>query len=242
MGRTVSSLCLLIALGNSVMYRGQETPRKNRSAESEGWTNAFTVDESKFQTSGRNPNFILQPGYQLILEGEDHGAKVRLTITVLRETKKIGNVQTRGVEEKETENGELIEVSKNYFAIYTPTNSVFYFGEDVDIYRSGRVVGHSGSWQAGVMRARFGLMMPGTIRVGEKYFQEIAPGIAMDRAEIISAQEAIKTPLGEFLGCIKVEETTPLEPKNKEYKFYAPGIGLVRDGSLWLTRYGFQKQ
>jgi hypothetical protein len=30
-----------------------------------------------------------------------------------------------------------------------------------------------------------------------------------------------------------------LRKDNQEYKFYAPGIGLVRDGELLLTKYGF---
>jgi hypothetical protein len=38
-----------------------------------------------------------------------------------------------------------------------------------------------------------------------------------------------------------VEETTPLEPKAKEYKIHAPGIGLIRDGNLQLITYGFKK-
>ena len=81
--------------------------------------------------------------------------------------------------------------------------------------------------------------MPGLILLGARYYQEIAPGIAMDRAEIISMNEKMITPAGIYMNCLKMEETTPLEPKNKEYKFYAPGIGLIRDGDLLLIRHGF---
>ncbi len=35
----------------------------------------------------------------------------------------------------------------------------------------------------------------------------------------------------------KIEETSPLEPLSKEFKHYAPGIGLVQDGSLKLVRH-----
>ena len=34
------------------------------------------------------------------------------------------------------------------------------------------------------------------------------------------------------------KETTPLEPATKEYKYHAPGVGLVRDGSLKLVASG----
>jgi hypothetical protein len=35
---------------------------------------------------------------------------------------------------------------------------------------------------------------------------------------------------------LKVEETTPLQPQITEFKYYAPGIGMVQDGPLRLVR------
>ena len=81
-------------------------------------------------------------------------------------------------------------------------------------------------------------MMPGLPLVGAKHYQEIAPGVAMDRAEIVSATETFAAPAGAFNNCLKVAETTPLEPNEKEYKYYAPGVGLLQDGSLKLVKYG----
>jgi hypothetical protein len=144
----------------------------------------------------------------------------------------------RVVEEKEYRDGVLAEVSKNYFAICNRTNSVFYFGEDVDIYdEEGNIFDHSGSWLAGVDGARPGIAMPGVILLGGKYFQEVAPGIALDRAEILSMTEAVETPAGAFLNCLKTKESSALE-HGVYYKFYAPDIGLLRDGVLRLTQYG----
>jgi len=60
----------------------------------------------------------------------------------------------------------------------------------------------------------------------------------MDRAEIISADEAIRVPAGSLTGVLKVRETTPLEPDTSEDKYYARGIGLVDDAGLTLVRYG----
>ena len=51
----------------------------------------------------------------------------------------------------------------------------------------------TGAWLSGVKGARFGLLMPGTIHLGLKYYQEFAPGVAMDRAEIISVNETVVT-------------------------------------------------
>jgi hypothetical protein len=88
------------------------------------------------------------------------------------------------------------------------------------------------------MHATFGLMMPGTATVGLRYYQEMAPGVAMDRAEILSATRQVTTPAGTFANCLETEETTPLERGAREVKIYAPGIGLIRDGPLALTAHG----
>ena len=81
--------------------------------------------------------------------------------------------------------------------------------------------------------------MPGLCLLGARYYQEIAPGIAMDRAEIISLSETYKTPAGNFTNCLKTEETSALNPKEKEFKRYAPGTGLIQDENLLLVKYGY---
>lgn len=198
------------------------------------WTSEFTLDKSDLASTGRNPYFILEPGYQLVLK-DDEGV---LTVTVLNDTKLLDGVRTRVVEERETEKGRLVEVSRNYFAISKADKSVYYFGEDVDSYNSKGKVSHGGSWHAGEGGAHAGLMMPGVPRVGMRFYQEVAPRKAMDRAEIVSLSEAFSTPAGKFTKVLKTEETTPLEPGAKEYKLHAPGVGLIKDGDMVLVKYG----
>lgn len=202
-----------------------------------GWQQEFGISSCNLVTQGRNPYFVLEPGYQLVLEGGD----TKLQITVLDETKSIAGIATRVVEEREWKKGELYEVSRNYFAMCEQTKDVFYFGEDVDFYKKGRVVNHDGTWHVGVNGNKAGLMMAGTPKLKMKYYQEIAPGVAMDRAEIVSLGETCKTPAGTFSACMKVKESSALDLLASEYKYHAPGIGLVRDEDLQLTRYGFIK-
>src|SRR5262249_44093690 len=78
-----------------------------------GWTTQFLVDKKDLVSVGRNPYYILEPGYQLVLEG----GKERLVITVLNETKMVDGVETRVVEEHESKDGKVVEISRNYFAI-----------------------------------------------------------------------------------------------------------------------------
>jgi hypothetical protein len=200
-----------------------------------GRIDSFHVDPGNLATVGENTYLILRPGYQLTLEGSEDGKPVRLVVTVLNQTQTIGGVDTRVVEERETQAGALVEVSRNFLAIEKTTKDVFYFGEDVDIYKGGKIVAHEGAWRHGSEDARFGLMMPGAVRIGLRYQQELAPEVAMDRAEIVSLTDRLQTPAGVFERCLKTEETTPLET-GREYKVYAPGVGLVKDGPLVLVR------
>jgi hypothetical protein len=166
-----------------------------------------------------------------------YSEQLQLVITVMNETKIVNGTETRVVEEKETEDGELVEISRNYFAACRPSNDIYYFGEDVDNYENGEITNHEGSWLAGIDNAKAGLIMSGKPELGYKHYQEIAPGIAEDRAEIISLNETLKTPAGEFANVLKTEETNPLKPEERELKYYAPGIGLIQDETLQLINY-----
>jgi hypothetical protein len=143
----------------------------------------------------------------------------------------VAGIETRVVEEREIEDGKVKELSRNYFAICRRTNSVYYFGEDA-----------GGAWLHGEKGAHYGLMMPGTPLVGSRYYQEIAPGAAMDRSEILSVNEKYETPAGKFEKVLQIVETTPLEPKERAVKHYAPGVGLLQDGNLKLVRIGNAKK
>lgn len=202
------------------------------------WQEEFGLSECDLVNTGRNEYFILEPGFQLVLEGRSLlGRQEKLAITVLEETREVDGVLTRVVEEREWRDGELIEVSRNFFAMCESTKDVFYFGEEVDMYQGGQLASHSGAWLAGEDGARAGLMMPGQPQVGMKYYQEIAPGVAMDRAEIVSLDDTLETPAGTFSSCLKTKEGTALNPLEQEFKVYAPGIGLIKDESLLLTEY-----
>ncbi len=197
-----------------------------------GFRDTFEVQKAKLTDKGEGAYFILEPGYKLILEDD----KDTLAITVLDETKLVDGVKCRIVEERETKGGRLEEVSRNYFAIDEDKGDAYYFGEDVDMYnKDGKVNGHQGSWLAGVDGARFGLLLPGQPEVGARYYQEVAPEVAMDRAEVVSITEEVSVPAGKFTNCLKTRESSGLE-SGVEEKLYAPGVGLLRDGGFRLAR------
>ena len=223
---TVGFVAVLLVLGSTAVGVAEQTQKKSSQ-----FTSTFPVEKTNLVSVGRNPYFILEPGYRLHFKAED----ATLLVTVIAETKTVDGVETRVVEERETEGGELIEVSRNYFAIDKTTNDVYYFGEDVDIYKGGKVVGHGGAWLSGVGGAKFGMMMPGKPKVGDRFYQELAPKVAMDRCEVVALSETIKTPAGAFKDCLRTKETSPLE-RGASVKVYAPGVGMVRDDEFMLVK------
>jgi hypothetical protein len=197
----------------------------------------FNLDRRKLGPTGKSKYFVLMPGYQVVLADKS----TTLSFTVLNQTKTVGRIVTRVVEEKEVSDGKVIEVARNFYAIDTATGDVFHFGEEVDAYENGKIVSHEGSWLAYKNGARPGLLMPGNPRVGMKYYQEIVPGVVMDRAEVLSLSKTVRTPAGEFRNCLQTEGTSKLDPNAVEFRIFAPGVGLVQFESLKLIRYGFHK-
>jgi hypothetical protein len=197
----------------------------------QSWQTSFAVDRKTLAPAGESTYFTLDPGRQSTFAS----ATGKLVIRVLADTLDVDGVTTRVVEEREWKGDQLVEVSRNYYARDPRSGDVYYFGEDTDSYKHGRIVNHEGSWRHGRRGAAFGLMMPGTPAVGMKFYEEQATGVAMDRGEIVAVGQTLATPAGRFDGVVKVRETTPLEPLSREYKFYAPGVGLVQDGDMKLV-------
>jgi hypothetical protein len=210
------------------------------------FTTDFRLGECRFASTGQNPYFLLRPGYELELAGESDGEEVVVEITVLAQTKTIRlvldgrrrDVRARVVEEREYIDGELAEVSRNYYAACSNRGDVVYLGEDVDFYEDGEIVGHEGSWRAGVAGASPGLIMPGTFLLGSRYYQEVAPEVAEDRAEHVAMGLDVEVEAGDFSDCVEVLETNPLEPGAESEKTYCPRVGLVVDGDLELVEFG----
>jgi hypothetical protein len=191
---------------------------------------------STFTTDIDNPFFPLPVGHRVVLEGEEAGGHLLVRITSLDETETVAGVETRVVEEYEAKEGQVVEISRNFFA-QAEDGTVCYFGEEVDIYDgTGNVTSHLGAWRAGDGRNRPGIFMPPSLEVGLAFQQEIAPGIAEDQAKVIALDEATAVPAGTFEDTVTMRDGSPLDGSSGE-KVYARGIGLIVDGPARLTRY-----
>lgn len=188
-----------------------------------------------FSLSITNPFFPLPIGHVLDLSGTNSDGEVeRVVITVLNQVEVVAGVTTRVVEERETADGALTEISRNFF-VQAPDGTVCYFGEDTTEFAGGVPSPGADSWRAGVNGAVPGIIMPNDPGVGDTYFQENAPGVAQDRAIHTALGETVTVPAGTFSDTLSVFEDTPLDPASTSDKVYARGVGLVQDDEIELT-------
>ena len=178
-----------------------------------------------------NPYLPLASLKQDILEGTEDGKKVRIERTMkpeIRKTFQIGGkeVEVLVMEDREIEDGELTEVALDYFA-QSDDGTVYYLGEDVDIYKGGQVTGHSGAWLYGKDTQTPGVIIPGSPKVGDHFKSEDVSATINESNEVVSVSETVKTPAGIYHDCVKVREA--LADGSIEYKCYAKGVGVVRE-------------
>lgn len=68
---------------------------------------------------------------------------------------------------------------------------------------------------------------------GDAYYQEFYATAAEDMVQIVATGVTVQLPGGTtYSGCVRRLDWDPLDPDGLEYKYYAPGIGLVLEESL----------
>ena len=161
-------------------------------------------------------------------EGTDEdNESVTVEEAYLDETKVVMGVTCRVVRAREWVDDELVEDTFDWYA-QDHHGNVWYFGEDTKEYEDGSVVSSEGSWEAGVDGALPGLIMPASLIPGLWYRQEYYKGHAEDVGQIVGLDRSVTVPYGTFDNCLQTAEWNLLEPGVVEYKYYAPGVGLVK--------------
>jgi hypothetical protein len=159
-------------------------------------------------------------------ETDGEGGEQRVDVTVTAETRTDMGIEARVVHDVVTEDGQLVEDTYDWYA-QDGGGNVWYLGEETKEYENGKVKTTAGSWEAGVDGAQPGIAVPATPEVGMSYRQEHYAGEAEDAAEVISVDEWVDVPFGDFRDVLMTRDFTPLHPEILEHKFYAPGIGPV---------------
>ena len=174
-----------------------------------------------------------------VFEGKEGGKTIRFERKRMPGTKTFTiagkKVEALIFEDRVFKDGLIEEVAIDYFA-QSDDGTVFYLGENVDDYENGKFKNHDGTWLLGEDTPNPGVMLPANPRVGDKFMTEDVSHLIHENDVVISVSETVTTPAGTFRNCVKVQET--LADGEVEYKFYAPGVGVVKelpaDGELLL--------
>jgi hypothetical protein len=186
----------------------------------------WQIDPANFVEGVDNPYFPLTPGTVLVYEGHSGDEREVVTIRVTGRTKEIMGITAVVVRDTVRVAGEIHEDTFDWYAQDVDGN-VWYLGEDTKEFEEGKVVSTEGSWEAGVDGALAGVIMPAAPSEGLAYTQEHYEGEAEDKGKVLSLGGSITVPAGSFEQVVVTEDWTPLEPKVREHKHYAPGVGVV---------------
>jgi len=188
---------------------------------------APVITPADFVREVTNPYYPLKPGTTFIYRGREKAGTSLNRYAVTRDTKTILGVPCVVIRDKLSLNGRLIEDTQDWYA-QDKRGDVWYFGEATTQLKDGAVLGHVGSWQAGVQGAQPGIIMPAHPRLGQPYRQEYRKGVAEDMAKALSLAMSATVPYGSFHAVWVMREWSAIDPAAAEDKYYAPGVGFVK--------------
>jgi hypothetical protein len=175
--------------------------------------------------------FPLRPGARRVYQGAKDGKTARELFLVTNETKLVQGVTCVVVRDTLYLNGKLEEQTDDWYA-QDKQGNVWYFGEQTaELNPDGSIKSREGSWRAGLHRARAGIYITAEPRLGVDYLQEYYKGHAEDHFVAKRTNASTTVPAGSFHQLLETTEYTPLEPDVIDHKFYAAGVGVVKESS-----------
>jgi hypothetical protein len=189
-------------------------------------------DPADFTSPVPNPYFPIEPGTVSTYRGREGKDRLSERLTITDHTKVIQGITTTVVHDVVYANGLLAEKTTDWYANDNDGN-VWYFGEATATYdEHGNVITKEGSWEAGVDGAVAGTIMPADPMPTDAYRQELYRGHAEDQAWIVQNGARVDVAYGKLDRVVRSVEWTRLEPGVVSKKFYAPGLGIVREGDV----------
>ena len=218
---------LLVAVAAAGASPGERASKTIRSGAGPGWPR--TLHPADFVSQVDNPWFPLEPGAKWRYRGTDEDGPFRDVMHVTHRTKTVLGVSATVVHDVVLRDGKRREVTSDWYA-QDRSGNVWYFGENTrELNRHGHVTSREGSFRAGRDGARPGVLFPGDPKPGQRARQEYYPGHAEDRFEVLDRGASVSTPFVSTNHAVRTAETSPLEPGVVDNKYYARGIGDVKE-------------
>ncbi len=184
------------------------------------------LDEDEFRDGVNHTYLPYLPGATWVYHAFTDEGLEEITVTVMDSTVEIDEIECIVVQDVVTLDGVLVEDTFDWYAQHAD-GAVWYMGEIAKNYEDGELVDIEGSWKAGEDGGQPGIVMMATPTAGTTYRQELLLGEAEDAGTVISVDETVVIGIGTYSNCVQTLDFTPLEPDAREFKYYAPGVGLV---------------
>ena len=194
-----------------------------------------------------NPYFPLVPGYMWTYKAREDGVVTEtITVEVLAgETIEIDGVECAVVRDivydgDSTDPEDIIEDTFDWYG-QKIDGTVLYMGEfslskeecDPEELCEGLYT-EDGSWKSGYEGGKAGIIMfaDPSDELGTVFRQEFSLGNAEDVGEVVSVTESQTVPAASASctgDCLQTKDFTPIEPDVFEYKYYSPGVGMIKE-------------
>lgn len=238
--RTLFVLPIAIAVGSLAAGVGTVGAATRHPSPPPGTCNPiipFNAENFERSTTIDNRFLPLLPGTQLTLEGRANrtGASLPHTVifTITGVVKPLDGVLTLTVWDRDINQNVLAEEELAFFA-QDRSGNVWNLGEYPEEFDNGVFTGAPNTWISGE-NAVGGIHMLAQPQVGTpRYLQGFSPAIDfLDCAQVFAGNQRECVPVGCFGGGLVTDETSPLQdPNSHQRKFHAPGIGIVKIGSI----------
>ncbi len=187
---------------------------------------APVVDPSNFVKTVNNPYYPLKPGRSFTYTGKKEKLSLRKEIVVSKKTRVVMGVRCTEVADSMWVAGKLAQKTLEWYA-QDKDGNVWYFGADAKQYKSGKIIGSAGSWQAGVNGAQPGIIMRAKPTLGDNYRQNYLKGTVEDMGYVVSLDGALKVPYHAYKDLLITLQWSNLTPDIIENRYYARGVGFV---------------
>ena len=231
-------LALVLAVPLLVAACRSGTPQTTKALTfSNGYFNAKNFVDPRV---GSNKWLPLRPGTQWVRDGTtlvgNRAVPHKVLSTVTDVIRVINGVKTVAVFDHSVDSGQVVQQSLDYFA-QDKKGNIWDFGAATEQYEAGRFVTVDEAWIAGVDGAKPGILMPANPTASTPPWAIAQPpGEDGDAAAFQRMQPRECVPFGCFDNVLVVEEgkKTAL---NNEYKYYALGVGQIRNEPLGASRH-----
>lgn len=180
--------------------------------------------------TGANRWLPLKPGTQWVRVGTTlvghRAVQHRVVSTVTDVIKRIAGVSAVAVLDQDLDAGQIAQESVDWLA-QDKQGTVWFVGGYTEEYAAGRFAAIRDAWLSGLKGGKAGTLMPAdpTTRTPPWTIAQ-PPGADPDAAQVVQSGRAQCVPFGCFRNVLVVREGKAAALDN-EFKYYAPGVGLI---------------